>query len=282
LLSALPEQPVRLKAQFHEKVWGSKRVEPWCAVPAAPLGEVWWTAEPRLPLLPKLLFTEDRLSVQVHPDDRQARARGLMNGKSEMWHVLRADAGAVIGLGFKRTLTKEEAREAALSGAIEELMEWIPVAAGDSIYAPAGTVHALGAGLVICEIQQNSDTTYRLYDYGRPRELHLEEALSVADLGPARYRPESAGVVKDGELKKLVSSPYFVTELLVTSREVLLAGPRNPYRLLVVLEGGGVIQGQPYRAGECWYLPAEAGEVRIDPLVASRFLRTGPPVRRGR
>lgn len=257
-------------------------MEPWFAAPKAPLGEVWWTAEPELTLLPKLLFTEERLSVQVHPDDRQARARGLMNGKTEMWHVLRADPGAVIGLGFKRALTKDEARAAALSGAIEELMEWIPVEAGDTVLTPAGTVHALGAGLVICEIQQTSDTTYRLYDYGRGRELHMEEALSVADLGPAQYRPEPAGVVRDGEMKKLVSCRYFVTELLVASREVLLAGPRNPYRLLVVLEGAGVMAGQPYRAGECWYLPAEAGEVRIEPLSRSRFLRTGPPVRRGR
>lgn len=246
------------------------------------MGEVWYQATPPLSLLPKLLFTTARLSVQVHPDDLQARARGLGNGKTEMWHVLRAEPGAAIGLGFKRQVTKQEAREASLSGAIEQLIDWIPVQAGDTVFTPAGTVHALGAGLVVCEIQQNSDTTYRLYDYGRPRELHPEEALAVADLGPARHRPVPAGKLRDGELKRLLSCPYFVTDLLVCSREVLLAGSRDLYRLLMVLEGAGVLGGQPYRAGECWLLPAGVGEVLVRPTKPSRFLRSGPPPRRGR
>lgn len=278
----MPEQPIRLKPDFRAKVWGSTRLEPWFPPPPEAMGEVWYQAEPPLSLLPKLLFTSERLSVQVHPDDLQARARGLSNGKTEMWHVLRAEPGATIGLGFKRQLTKHEAREASLSGAIEDLIDWLPVKAGDTVFTPAGTVHALGAGLVVCEIQQNSDTTYRLYDYGRPRELHLEEALAVADLGPPKHRPVAAGEVRDGELKRLVKCPYFVTELLVASREVLLAGPRNPYRLLMVLEGAGVISGQPYRAGECWLMPSESGEVVVRPLAPSRFLRSGPPPRRGR
>lgn len=278
----MSEQPVRLKPDFRPKVWGSTRLEPWFPPPPEAMGEVWYEAAPPLTLLPKLLFTTGRLSVQVHPDDLQARARGLGNGKTEMWHVLRAEPGATIGLGFKRQLTKQEAREASLSGAIEELIDWVPVKAGDTVFTPAGTVHALGAGLVVCEIQQNSDTTYRLYDYGRPRELHLEEALAVAELGPAKHRPAPAGKLRDGELKRLVSCPYFVTDLLVCSDEVLLAGPRDPYRLLMVLEGTGLIAGQPYRAGECWLLSSRSGEVLVRPMAPSRFLRSGPPPRRGR
>lgn len=278
----MPEQPIRLQPEFRAKVWGSTRLDPWFPPPPEAVGEVWYQATPPLTLLPKLLFTTGRLSVQVHPDDLQARARGLGNGKTEMWHVLRAEPGAVIGLGFKQQLTKEQAREASLSGGIEELMDWIPVKAGDSIFAPAGTVHALGAGLVVCEIQQNSDTTYRMYDYGRPRDLHLEEALGVADLGPAKHRPVHTGKLRDGELKRLVSCPYFVTDLLAASGEVLLAGPRNPYRLLMVLEGKGMIAGQPYGAGDCWLLPFEAREVLVRPMTPSRFLRSGPPPRRGR
>lgn len=278
----MSEPPVRLRAEFRAKVWGSTRLDPWFPPPPEAMGEVWYLADPPLPLLPKLLFTTERLSVQVHPDDLQAHARGLPNGKTEMWHVLRAEPGATIGLGFKRRLTKDEAREAALTGAIEELLDWIPVRAGETVFTPAGTVHALGAGLVVCEIQQNSDTTFRLYDYGRPRELHLEEALAVADLGPAKNRPVPLTRLADGELKRLVSCQYFVTDLLATADEVLLAGPRNPFRLLMVLEGAGVIAGQPYRAGECWLLPAKAGEVLVRPMAPSRFLRSGPPPRRGR
>lgn len=263
-------------------MWGSLGLEPWFPAPAAPVGEVWYRHDPPLPLLPKLIFTRERLSVQVHPDDTQARARGLANGKTEMWHVLRAEPDAVIGLGFRRELTRHEVREAARSGAIENLVEWFPVQAGDTVFVPAGTVHAIGAGLTICEIQQNSDTTYRLYDYGRPREVHLEEALAVASLGPPAHRPKPAGDLEDGDLKRLITCPYFTTDLLAASREVLLTGPRRMFRLLLVLEGRGIVGGQPYRAGDCFFLPETAGEVRVDPLTPSRFLRAGPPLRRGR
>lgn len=278
----MPNQPIRLTPQLHGKIWGSTALEPWFAAPAEPIGEVWYTAAPPLPLLPKMIFTRERLSVQVHPNDIQARSRGLSNGKTEMWHVLRAAPGATIGLGFRRKLKKDEVRQAALSGAIEELIEWIPVRAGDTVFTPAGTVHALGAGLVICEIQQTSDTTYRLYDYGRPRELHLDEALTVADLGPAAERPFSTAPLGDGELRRLVNCQYFTTELLAASNEVLLPGPRQQFRLIFVIEGTGVIAGLPYRAGDCWLLPDTAGEVRLQPMTPSRFLRTGPPPRRGR
>lgn len=263
-------------------MWGSLELEPWFPAPAAPVGEVWYSYNPPLPLLPKLIFTRERLSIQVHPDDAQARARGLANGKTEMWHVLRAEPDAVIGLGFRRELTRHEVRDAARSGVIEELIEWIPVRAGDTVFVPAGTVHAIGAGLTICEIQQNSDTTYRLYDYGRPRELHLEEALAVASLGPPAHRPQPAGDLRGGDLKQLISCPYFTADLLAASREVLLTGPRRMFRLLLVLEGRGGIAGQPYRPGDCWLLPETAGEVRVEPLAPSRFLRAGPPLRRGR
>src|SRR5262249_13298778 len=134
----------------------------------------------------KFLFTSERLSIQVHPDDPAARAAGHPRGKDEAWLVLGADAGATIGLGLTHAVSREALRAAALDGSVEGLIDWRPVQTGDCFYSPAGTIHALGAGLTVLEIQQNLDLTYRLYDYGRPRELHLDEALAVADLSPGR------------------------------------------------------------------------------------------------
>ncbi|MBE7541169.1 MAG: class I mannose-6-phosphate isomerase [Bryobacteraceae bacterium] len=279
----MPEQPVRLTPRFCPKIWGSTHLEPWFPSPAEPIGEVWYTSASPLPLLPKFLFTRERLSVQVHPNDLQARARGLDNGKTEMWQILRAEPGAVIALGFRKPVSRDLVRAAALSGAIEDLLDWIPVHAGDTVFVPAGTVHALGAGIVLCEIQQFSDTTYRLYDYGRPRELHLDEALSVADLGPASHRPTPAGALEDGALKRLIHCPFFDSDLLAAdSSDILLTGPRHIFRLLLVLQGDGLLNARPYRAGDCWLLPESAGEVRLQPRSPSQFLRTGPPPRRGR
>src|SRR5262249_46670605 len=140
------------------------------------IGEVWFST-PELPILVKFLFTTENLSVQVHPSGEC----GV--GKTEMWHILRAAEGASIALGFRDTVTPAWARAAAESGEILEMLRWYPVRAGETYFTPAGTVHAIGAGIALCEIQQHSDITYRLYDYGRPRELHLEEGLAVSDFG---------------------------------------------------------------------------------------------------
>lgn len=160
-----------------------------------------------LPLLVKHIFTSEKLSVQVHPNDAQAQARGLPNGKSECWYILRAEPGAALGLGFKAPIGKEAMRQAALDGSIEQLMDWKPVRAGDFFYVPAGTVHAIGAGLSLIEVQQQSDTTYRLYDYGRPRELHLDDGVDVAE-GDS-YPDGCISHVERGEHRILVKGPHF-------------------------------------------------------------------------
>ena len=147
------------------------------------LGEIWFEREGDLskdPLLVKYLFTSERLSVQVHPDDAAARAAGHARGKDEAWFVLDAEPGATIGIGLRQKVPAPELRSAAIDGSIAEMLDWREVQAGDAYYSPAGTIHSIGGGLTLLEVQQNCDITYRLYDFGRPRELHLEESVAAA------------------------------------------------------------------------------------------------------
>ncbi len=274
----MPERgPERLTPAFHDKIWGSTRLEPWFRAAGRKVGEVWFQTEPPLPLLTKFIFTSERLSVQVHPDDVQARARGLQNGKTEMWHILRADPGAEIGLGFRVPMDAGQLRRATESGAIEHLLEWIPVEAGDTVFTPAGTVHALGSGLAVLEVQQNSDTTYRLWDYGRGRELHLEEGLAVADTGPARHRPEKSRRSDDGVPRTLVSCDYFLSEELSISSDFPLSLTGRAFQLLIVLEGRGFVGSQEYCAGEVWLLRDGVRDCHLLPRERSRLLLVGPP-----
>ena len=170
--------PLRLTPSFREKIWGSTRLEPWFPNSERKIGEVWFEGVDHLPLLIKFLFTSEKLSVQVHPDDDYARVHHDSRGKTEMWHILAAEPGARIAAGFREPITTDQLTAAALSGEIEDLLAWFEAMPGDTFFIPAGTVHAIGAGLVLCEIQQHSDVTYRLYDYGRPRELHLDQRSS--------------------------------------------------------------------------------------------------------
>ena len=176
-----------LTRRFLPKPWG-RRVLPsafGAATCDGPLGEVWFeSGSGGDELLVKYLFTSERLSIQVHPDDEAARALGLPSGKDEAWIVLDAVPGAKIGIGLKRPVSRQELREAAQSGQIEELVDWRPASAGDVYNSSAGTIHALGQGLTLVEIQQNVDVTFRLYDYGRPRELHLDAAVAAANPFP--------------------------------------------------------------------------------------------------
>jgi mannose-6-phosphate isomerase len=212
------------------------------------IGEIWFEAPDGhpLPLLVKHIFTSEKLSIQVHPNDAQARARGLPNGKSECWYILRAEPGAVLGLGFKAPIGKEAMRQAALDGSIEKLMDWKPVHAGDFFYVPAGTVHAIGAGLSLVEVQQPSDTTYRLYDYGRPRELHLEDGVDVADSGS--YPDECASHVEGHEQRVLVKGPHF-TLLYVGDGNADAWGDRQRWAIPI---SGTVTSGDEQAGpGEC-------------------------------
>src|SRR2546423_3257378 len=223
--------PIRLSVRLVERVWGRTKLAPWYAAPERPIGEAWFTGPHELPLLVKLIFTADRLSVQVHPDDGEDGSRG----KTEMWHILEAAPGASIALGFREPIARERLEESARSGEIERLVNWVPVQAGETYLIPAHTVHAIGAGLVLCEIQQNCDVTYRLYDYGRPRELHVDRATPIADLS---VHP---GAVPDG----IVRTKHFVTEPVA-----MIAGEeRRPEarecHIWICVEGQGSIDEAP-------------------------------------
>jgi mannose-6-phosphate isomerase len=177
-------------AHSFSKPWGVADPRPWSSAggDANPIGEVWYErpgpAEAPSELLLKLLFTNQPLSIQVHPDDAYARSIGLPNGKSEAWYVISASSEAKVALGLKHRLTPQEMRHAADDGSIADLVVWQAARAGDTVFVPAGTIHAIGAGLVIAEIQQRSDATFRLFDHGRGRELHIEDAIAVADSEP--------------------------------------------------------------------------------------------------
>jgi mannose-6-phosphate isomerase len=239
---------MKLKRVFIEKPWGRTELPPMFGAPAGKkIGEVWFTGDGELPLLAKYIFTSERLSIQVHPDDEQARARGLREGKSECWTILDAEPGATLGLGLKREVGKDELRAAALDGSIEQLMDWRPVGAGDFIFVPSGTIHAIGAGISLLEFQQNSDVTYRLYDYGRPRELHLDDGVAVSNRAP--FPDDLIQHLSEDEARTLVDGPHFT---LVKTRDDAL---EDRLRWVLPLEGqvrsGSDIAG----AGDCLLVP---------------------------
>lgn len=172
------------------------------------IGEIWYDdANKNLPLLVKWLFTSEKLSVQVHPNDAQAKSYGLSSGKEECWLITDARPGATLGIGTKRSIDSDELRALSLSGDIENLIDWKSVKAGDYYYIPAGTVHAIGPDVTLIEVQQNADITYRLYDYGRPRELHLDHGVAVSD---ARiYDDVRSGTLDHSPIQQLVDGPHF-------------------------------------------------------------------------
>ena len=235
---------MKLERRYVEKPWGRTALPSIFDPPENKrIGEVWFTAPGDQPLLVKYLFTSERLSIQVHPNDEQARARGLPRGKSECWYILDAEPGATLGLGLKREVSDAELRAAALDGSIEELMDWRPVAAGDFFLVPPGTIHAIGGGISLLEFQQNSDVTYRLYDYGRPRELHLDDGVAVAHR--EAYPGSLAQHVSPADLRTLVSGPQFI---LIHAESDALQDRR---RWMIPLEGEVRCDGEIARAGEC-------------------------------
>ena len=212
------------------KPWGVRDLQPWSSLDGSSdaIGELWFerAGEPAdtPALLLKLLFTSEPLSIQVHPDDTFARAMGMPNGKSEAWYILSAEPDARIGVGLKHQVTLEELRASIQNGSITELVDWRPVAKGDVIYIPAGTIHAIGAGIVLAEIQQRSDTTFRLFDFGRQRALDQDNGIAVAHPWPLPARCEPTRLTTARTV--LVASRYFVLErvkLLAGSSWALLA-----------------------------------------------------------
>ncbi len=258
----MPE-PLRLTPSLREKVWGRTKLSPWFPDSPQPIGEVWFLADRELPLLVKLLFTSERLSVQVHPADGEDGPRG----KTEMWHILEAGPGADIALGFREPITRERLLDSTRTGEIENLLNWIPVRTGQTFVTPAHTVHAIGAGIVLCEIQQNSDVTYRLWDYGRPRELHVARAVAVADLTP------HPGAAPSGPVR----TPYFVTQTLDLAAGGEYIPEARDCHLLICLRGEGFLGGQPVRAGEVWLLPETGAQPAVRAVGPLSFLRTYVP-----
>jgi mannose-6-phosphate isomerase len=270
-----------LTPRYLEKIWGSERLQPWFPNTGVKTGEVWFEGPGslELPLLVKFLFTSAKLSVQVHPDDAYAAQHHDSRGKTEMWHVLAAEPGARIAAGFRESVTSERLRAAAQTGEIEELLAWHAAAPGDTFFIPAGTVHAIGGGLVLCEIQQRSDITYRLYDYGRPRELHIEHSLAVA-----RREPHSARVGA-AAAEELISCDHFTVGRRAIDGSSEFVFPPERFVLLIVIRGEGAfleatLKGSSLRAGQVWYAPAGTPPIvvsgKLTLLWASSFLNPPP------
>lgn len=238
-----------LPVRMVERPWGCDSLPaPFVAPAGRRIGEVWFEPPAALDaLLVKYIFTSEALSVQVHPADGQAPAGH--RGKEECWLILAAQPGARLGIGFCEAIDAAALRAAAQDGTIEHLLSWQPVAAGDFFYIPAGTVHAIGAGISLIEVQQNSDITYRLYDYGRPRELHLDAGMAVArgEPYPAALRLQ---VAADGA-ETLVDGPHFRLDRLDGPPDAATAARYCGPLLVIPLDGQARIGGHPVNGGEC-------------------------------
>jgi mannose-6-phosphate isomerase len=245
--------------------------------------------ESRFPLLAKFLFPHEKLSVQVHPDDDDARALGEPWGKTECWYVAHAMPDAGIGLGLKAGTTRAQFEKAIYENRAEELLNWITLAAGDMIYVAGGTVHTLGPGAIIVETQQQSDTTFRLYDYGRPRELHLEHGLRVIkeQTASGKVRPQalSKSGMNGNRVLRLVESPYFSVERLELHGEHkfdFAAEEKSSAQILVGIEGSATLTAtacEPVKfgKGEAVVVPASIPQFKVQPEGEVQFLRSYVP-----
>jgi mannose-6-phosphate isomerase len=247
---------------------------------------------PEFPTLVKFLFTTDKLSIQVHPDDvyasvHEASAGG--RGKTEMWHIISAEPGAKVLAGLKPGSTKEKFLAALASKSLEDLLVAWPVAAGDTIFLPARTPHTIGPGMILCEIQEYSDLTYRVYDYGRldargkPRELHIQKALEVINFGPSAGGkiPPLELQAKPGKDTLLAACAYFAAERWDLKSTLQMQSCTDHFELLVILQGTGYIQWQgssvAYRPGECWLIPASLGKFTVQLEQSSTLIRSYIP-----
>ena len=308
--------PFRLTPSFSARPWGRRDLQPWYGTdetPASdePIGEAWltgpsavaadglcagttladiaqqhaaallgtWQGEREFPLLLKLLFPDDKLSVQVHPDDEGARRMGLARGKTECWYVVEAEPGATVACGLVEGTSSETLREAVQNGTMESLLQHVPVAAGDMVFVDAGTVHAIGPGVTLLETQQTSDTTFRMYDYGRPRELHLEQGIAATrfstDAGKVQPRKMGGGI-------RLIEQRYFTVDrfALAAGESLTLADAIGRPHCLTVLEGSGALRSVDAETrlhkASATVVPACTGEVTLHAEEAMVVVRSMP------
>ena len=221
---------------------------------------------PFFPTLVKLIDAKQDLSVQVHPSDKYALTHENSFGKTEMWYIVEADEGAGIYLGFKKDVTQAEYEQAIADHTLTELLNFFEVKAGDCYFIPSGTIHAIATGCLICEIQQNSNLTYRVYDYGRKdkngneRELHVEKALKVTTLQKYEYQP-LALPTEQGTL--LGASRYFTTTLVQVDGEKTLKADKGSFKCFTCVEGGGSINGEKIALGDSYFVTAGDGEITL-------------------
>lgn len=258
---------------------GEKLGEVWPAMSAEWKGASHKSGGP-FPLLIKFIFAEDKLSVQVHPDDeyasRHEQAAGGC-GKTEMWYAVRARPDAEVLVGLKPSVTRESFERAIADGTAENCLEHVPLNAGDAVFVPARTAHTIGPGLVLCEIQQNSDITYRVYDYnrrdakGRARELHVEKALAVIRFGGQRGGKIQQARIQRGQLTQtqLAACEYFTTERWEFGERIEGVTSRQHFDMLIFLEGTGSIRwganSEPYGPAQVWLMPAALGKFELSP-----------------
>jgi mannose-6-phosphate isomerase len=268
----------RLSTHRVEKPWGRRDLAPLfddqpSDQPA--IGEIWYDdpAGKSRELLIKYLFTSERLSVQVHPDDAAAHARGFPRGKDEAWIVLSAEPDSTIALGLTEPLDAETVRAAALDGSIENMLYWKPVVAGEVIYSPAGTIHAIGKGLRVVEVQQNLDLTYRFYDYGSDRELHLDEAMAVSDFGPFAGNPAPRDLSPGRTI--LAERQKFVLERWTMAGQFTIA-TGSAMAWVLPVEGSAAIDGLAVELGDALIVE---GAASIDIAPGSTIYIAYPGVR---
>jgi mannose-6-phosphate isomerase len=255
--------------QVVHKPWGVSDLQPWSSIggPGDAIGELWFQrtdpSAPAAALLLKLLFTSEPLSIQVHPDDAFARSIGLPNGKTEAWYILSARPGARVALGLKRHLTPQELRASIRDGSIADLVQWRMVAKGDILFVPAGTIHAIGAGIVLAEIQQRSDTTFRLFDYGRPRELHEDSAVAVSNAGPARIQSAPRHLTDNRTV--LIAGPHFVLERINLPANSSWALNAAPETWVLTLDGHAAIGLARASTGEVIFVGGDRASIEVGP-----------------
>lgn len=242
----------RLQTLVVEKPWGRTDIpDAFGDFGGRRIGEIWFAhpAGDDAAIMVKFLFTSERLSIQVHPGDAAAQAAGFPRGKEECWLVLDADPNAELGVGLTAPTTREALHDAALDGSIVDMVDWRPTKPGDFVYNRAGTIHAIGAGLTVVEVQQNVDCTYRLYDYGRPRELHLGAGLAVSETAP---RPDARdGTVAANDNRLLVDGPHFhLLHLSGPDAAALLPQARADFTF-TPLSQGCTMDGEAVALGEC-------------------------------